>query len=132
MQIWHPCPSGTFQKGATRMLVPENMGIDTKIISLSILEIKICWIDRNGTFFSKKMSKMTFSKKWKKIFYSILELNLDLKYFIPMCTRNKVILNWSKWHIFLKKTVENDFFQKMEKNSLFYSRVEPRFKILYS
>ena len=28
---------------------------------------------------------MTFSKKWKKIFYSILEWNLDLKYYIPKC-----------------------------------------------
>ena len=27
---------------------------------------------------------------------------------------------------------KNDFFQKMEKSSLFYSRVEPGFKILYS
>ena len=83
MQIWHPCPSGTFQKGAIRMLVPENMGIDTKIISLSILEMKICWIDRNWTFF-------------------------------------------------LKKNIENDFYQKIEKHSLFYSKVKPRFKIFYS
>ena len=28
MQIWHPCPSGTFQKGAIRMLVTENIRIE--------------------------------------------------------------------------------------------------------
>merc|ERR1712090_57849 len=52
--------------------------------------------------------------------------------YISKYTRNEDMLNWSKWHILSKKIVENDFFQKMEKNSLFYSRVEPRFKIFYS
>ena len=52
--------------------------------------------------------------------------------YISKYTRNEDMLNWSKWHIFSKKNVENDFFQKMEKNILFYSRVEPRFKIFYS
>ena len=61
---------------------------------------------------------MTFSKKWKKIFYSILEWNLDLKYFIPMCTRNNIILNWSKWHILLKKISKKNDIKKTKKTFL--------------
>ena len=43
-------------------------------------------------FPKKNVENMTFSKKWEKIVYSILEWSLDLKYYIHKCTRNKVML----------------------------------------
>ena len=132
MQIWHPCPSGTFPKGAIRMLVPENMGIDTKIISLSILEMKIFWIDRNSTFFLKKKRQMTFSKKWQKniLFYSRVEPRF--KIFYSYVYKKQSYIELIEMAHFSKKNCRKWLFPKNGKNSLFYSRVEPRFKILYS
>ena len=116
MQIWHPCPSGIFQKGAIRMLVPENMGIDTKIISLKYTrnEDMLNW--SKWHIFSKKNVENEFFQKMEKnsLFYS--EWSLDLKYYIHKCTRNKVMSKWSKWNILLKKHIEKKLYQKNKKN----------------
>ena len=37
-------------------------------LALSVLEIKLVWNNRNGTFFSKKIGKKIFRKKPKNIF----------------------------------------------------------------
>ena len=73
--IWH------FQNVTIWLLVPENMGIDTKIMFLSVLETKLCWNDRNGTFFQKKISKNKKNKKTKKPFSDIIKRNMCVNFY---------------------------------------------------